>query len=180
VPFDETEISVRMRDALAGFDTAAAAIVELIASGSTLLEDVEELSKDLLSEGKMGFFMSFLLHGWFALVSPGAFAPELNFEAMAAKLARELDAVPSWVAGGPGEALNTLIAGSRQPALMQFLIAEMFDGAAKAPKKLRPNREAIIPMIAILKTVINEADRALRALWFRRDTTVSYQRPLRF
>ena len=163
VPFTEKEISKRMYDALAAFDTAAAAIDEMVASGATLLEDVAELSNGLFSEGEMGFFMSFLLHGWFALVPPGALAPELNFEAMAAELARELDHVPSWMAGGPGEAMNKMTAGCRQPALMQSLMAEMFDGAAKAPKKQRPSPEVLIPMIAILKIVINEVDRALRS-----------------
>jgi hypothetical protein len=46
---------------------------------------------------------------------------------------------------------------------MKFLMAEMFEGSAKAPKKLRPNPEAMIPMIVILKIMINEVDRALRA-----------------
>jgi len=164
VPFTEKEISKRMYDALAGFDTAAAAIDELVASGATLLEDVEALTKGLLSEGDVGFFISFLLHGWFTLVQPGTLAPELSFEAMEAEFARELAQVPSWMASGPGEAMNKMIAGCRQPALMQLLMAEMLEAATKAPKKQRPNPQVMIPMIAILKTVINEVDRALRAL----------------
>jgi hypothetical protein len=162
-PLNEKEVSERMQDALAGFDTAAAAIDALTASGATLLEDVGELTKGLLSEGEDSFLISFLLHGWFTLVPPGTQAPELDCEAMVAELARELESVPSWMAGGPHEAMNNMTSGCRQPALLQILIAEMFEGSAKAPKKLRPNPEAMIPMVAILKIMINEMDRALRA-----------------
>lgn len=162
-PLSVEEVSKRMHNALAGFDTAAAAIDELTASGATLLEDVGELTKGLLSEGEYSFLISFLLHGWFALVPTGAQAPELDYEAMVVALARELERVPSWMAGGPHEAMNHMTSGCRQPALLQFLMAEMFEGSANAPKKLRPNPEAMIPMIAILKIMINEVDRALRA-----------------
>lgn len=162
-PLSEKEVTERMHDALAGFDTAAAAIDELTASGATLLEDVEALAEGLLSEGEYSFLISFLLHGWFALVPPGTQAPELDYEAMVAELGRELERVPLWMAGGPSETMNHMTSGCRQPALLLALIAEMFEGSAKAPKKLRPNPGIMISMIAILKTVINEVDCALRA-----------------
>ncbi len=162
-PLNEEEVSERMHNAMAGFDTAAMAIDELTASGATLLEDVDELARDLLSEGEYSFLISFLLHGWFALVPPGTQAPELDYEAMVAELTRELARVPSWMSGGPHEAMRNMTSGCRQPSLLQFLIAEMFEGSAKAPKKLCPNPVAMIPMIAILKIMINEVDRALRA-----------------
>ncbi len=162
-PLSEDEASERLRNALAGFDTAAAAIDELTASGATLLEDVDELTKDLLSEDEYSFLISFLLHGWFALVPPGTQAPVLDYEAMVAGLARELERVPSWLAGGPHEAMKHMISGCQQPALLRFLMAEMLEGSANAPKKLRPKPEAMIPMITILKIMINEADRALHA-----------------
>ncbi len=162
-PLSDEEVSERIHQALAGFATAAAAIAELTASGSTLLEDVEALAEGLLAEGEYGFLISFLLHGWFALVPPGTRAPELDYEAMVAELGRELARVPSWMVGGPSETMNNLTSGSRQPALLLSLMAEMFEGSANAPKKLRPNPEVMISMIAILKIVINEVDRALRA-----------------
>ena len=162
-PLSEAEVSERMQDALAGFDTAAAAIDELTASGATLLEDVEALTESSLSGGEYSFLVTFLLHGWFSLVPPGTPAPELDYAAMAAELARELEHVPSWMAGGPSQTMNNLTSGSRQPALLQLLVAEMFVGSAKAPKKLRPNPEAMVLMTAVLKIVIDEVDRALRA-----------------
>ena len=161
-PLGVKEVSERMHGALAGFDTAAAAIDELTASGATLLEDVEALAEGMLSEGESSFLITFLLHGWFALVPPGTRAPELDYEAMAAELRRELERVPSWMAGGPSEAMNNMTSGCPQPVLLQLLIAEMFEGSTQAPKKLRPKPEAMISMIAILKIVIHEVDRALR------------------
>jgi len=152
----EEEASKRMHHALAGFDTAAAAIDALIASGATVLEDVADLTEALLSEHEYSFFVSFLLHGWFTLVPSGMKAPELNYEAMGEELARELDRVPMWMVGGPNETMKNMTAGSRQPALLQLLIAEMFKASAKAPKKLRPNPESMVSMIAVLKIVINQ------------------------
>jgi hypothetical protein len=128
-----------------------------------LSEDVGALTKDSLSENEFGFFVYYLLHGWFALVPPGTQAPELDYEAMEAEFARELERVPSWLAGGPSEAMKNMTSGCRQPVLLQFLIAEIFECAAKAPKKQRPNPESMILMVAILKIVINEVDYALRA-----------------
>jgi hypothetical protein len=162
-PLSAKEVAERMHGALAGFDTAAAAVDELIASGSTLLEDVQALTEGLLSEGESSFLVTFLLHGWFTLVPPGTLAPELDYDAMEAELGHELKQVPSWIAGGPREVMNNMTAGSRQPGLLVALMAEMFEGSAKAPKELRPSSEAMLPLIAILKTVNNEVDRALRA-----------------
>jgi len=79
------------------------------------------------------------------------------------KLARELERVPSWLTGGADQALKNMTSGCRQLALMQLLMTELFEGSANAPKKMRPKPEAMIPMIAILKIMINEVDRALRA-----------------
>ena len=160
-PFSEEEILERMRQGLAGFDTAAAAIDELAASGSTLLEDVDALTDGLLSEGDYSFLISFLLHGWFALVPPGTQAPPLNYESMVADLGRELKRVPMWMNGGPDEAMNHMTSGCRQPDLLLVLVAEMAEGSAQAPKKLRPHPDTIITMVAILKIVINEVHRAL-------------------
>jgi hypothetical protein len=67
------------------------------------------------------------------------------------------------MAEGPDELMNRLTSGCRQPTLLLGLLVEMFEAAAKAPKKLRPKPEAKIPMIAVLKIMINELDRALRA-----------------
>jgi hypothetical protein len=158
----EKEVVDRLRDALTSFDTAAAAIEELTASGATVLEELGALTKGLLSDNEHSFFITFLLHGWFALVPPGSRAPELDYQGVVADLARELERAPSWMEGEPDEAMTKMISGCRQPVLMQFVMAEMFQGSAKAPKKLRPSPEAMLPMIAILKTMLNEVDRALR------------------
>ncbi|OIQ82276.1 hypothetical protein GALL_359350 [mine drainage metagenome] len=161
-PLSEEEVKNRMRAALTGFETAAAAMDELLASGATLLEDVGSLTEGLLSENEYSFLISFLIHGWFTLVPPRTRAPKLDYETMVAELERELERVPSWVAGGPEETMDNVTSGCRQPALLQFLFAEMVEASTAAPKNLRPRPEAMIPMIAVLKVTINEVDRALR------------------
>ena len=159
----EEEVVDRVRVALTEIESEAAATEELTASGATLLEDLRALTKDLFSDREFSFFITYLLHGWFALVPPGSQAPEFDFDAMVADLARELERVPSWTACGPTETLDKMTSGCRQPALLRLLMAEMFAGSDQAPKKLRPKHGALVPMIAILKAMLNEADRALRA-----------------
>ena len=64
------------------FDTAAAAENELTASGTTLLQDAEELTLEQLGENDFCFAIPFLLQTWFALVPSGCRAPEINFAAL--------------------------------------------------------------------------------------------------
>jgi hypothetical protein len=156
------EVSARMNRALDGFDTAASAMEELEASGSTLLDEVDELTAELLSEEEFQFLVTFLLHGWFALVPAGRMAPGLRGDAMVAALAHELKQIPRWTQGKPDETIAAIVDGSRQPGLVQLLLAEMFEGASQAPKKLRPDPDSIPLMIAVLKVVTNEVHDALQ------------------
>jgi hypothetical protein len=162
-PLSEQEATRRLAAALADFATGEAAIDMLSASGATLQEDVWDLTAELITDNEFSFLIVFLLQGWFALVPPGTRAPELDYEAMEAELGCELEQIPLWMAEGPDELMNRLTSGCRQPTLLLGLLVEMFEAAAKAPKKLRPKPEAKIPMIAVLKIMINELDRALRA-----------------
>ncbi|HRE08956.1 MAG TPA: hypothetical protein PKX00_25280, partial [Opitutaceae bacterium] len=155
-PLSEEEAALRLQNALDGFDTAAAAMKELEESGSTLLEDVGELTRELLSESDYNFLVSLLLPGWFSLVPRGTNAPELDYEAMEEELERDMDRVPEWMSEGPDKVLDNIVLGSRQPALVQLLVLQLFETSAKTPKKLRPKPESMVPMIAVLKMVINQ------------------------
>jgi hypothetical protein len=99
------------------------------------------------------------------LVPPGVQAPELvDYAALVEALASELEARADLArASSPEDVLNNLTSGCRQPALLQLLVAELFDGATKAPVKMRPQPGSMVPMLATLKVLINEMDRALRA-----------------
>jgi hypothetical protein len=155
-PLSEEEAALRLQNALDGFDTAAAAMKELEESGSTLLEDVGELTRELLSESDYSFLVSLLMPGWFSLVPRGANAPELDYEAMEEELERDMDRVSVWMSEGPDKVLDNIVLGSRQPAVLQLLVLQLFETSAKVPKKLRPKPESMVPMIAVLKVVINQ------------------------
>ena len=41
-------------------------------------------------------------------------------------------------------------------------MAQLFDSTGRMPKSVRPELEMQVPMIMVLKAVVNELDRALR------------------
>jgi hypothetical protein len=163
VPLDVDEVADRLGGALVGFATAVSAMDELTASGSTLVEDMAALTEGLISDDEFSFFITYSIHAWFALVPPGVQAPEIDYAALVEGLASELERVPTWLGSSPEVVLNNLTSGCRQPALLQLLMAELFDGVPKAPMKMRPQPGSMVPMLATLKVLINEMDRALRA-----------------
>jgi len=64
--------------------------------------------------------------------------------------------VPVWMSEGPDKVLDNIVLGSRQPAVLQLLVLQLLETSAKVPKKLRPKPESMVPMIAVLKVVINQ------------------------
>lgn len=131
-------------------------------SGSTLVTDVDRLTADLLDENEFSFLVTLLLQVWFALVQPGCRAPELRLEVMAEALEREMKLLEPAVTAGPTDMMNRLLAGCRQPALLQMAMARLFSTVGKTAKKMRPSMESQGPMVVVLKVVINELDYALR------------------
>ena len=81
---------------------------------------------------------------------------------MSEAMQREMDLLVSTIMAGPADVMNRLVSGCRQPALLQMAMAQLFNTAEKAPKKMRPSVEAQAPMVVALKVVINELDHALR------------------
>ncbi|HZL47211.1 MAG TPA: hypothetical protein VFC28_13385 [Opitutaceae bacterium] len=162
VPFDFNEAAKRLKTALVEFDTAAEALDELEASGATLVPDATELTKGLLSELEFSYLVTFLLQAWFAMVPPGCRAPRLRLPAMSEAMRREMALLAPRVISGPAKALSEILSDCSQPALLQLLMARLFDNAGKVPKKIRPSIESQAPMVVALKVVINELDRALR------------------
>lgn len=161
-PFDLDEAAERLNAALEEFDTAAEAFDELEASGATLIHDANELTGELLGDTEFSYLVTFLLQGWFALVPPGCRAPRLRLPAMRDAMRREMALLMPRVMSGPMEALNSILSDCRQPALLQLLMANLFEGAQKVPENTRPSLEAQAPMVVALKVVINELDSVLR------------------
>jgi hypothetical protein len=152
----------RLQDALDYFETAAAALAELEASGSTLIEDAGELTADLLTDNEFSYLVTFLIQAWFALVPPGSPAPVLHYEDLERAFRTGLDQIRLGLAGGPEGSLQRMLSDCRQPELTQLIMDGLLDAAMRAPKKVRPSPAAQAVMVVLLKAVLNELDRALR------------------
>lgn len=155
------EQAVERLEIAMAFPTAKAALDELAASGSTVIDDAAAITEDWLNDDEFGILVTFLLQAWFALVPRGVRAPELRYDAMAAAMTSEADPLGS---GAPLsiQALERFFDGCRQPGLMQALSAGVVHSAEQMPKKLRPAPPAVVGMVVALKVVIDEIDYALR------------------
>jgi len=161
-PLSVLDINRRLRMVLERFETAASAVDELTASGSTLVDDLAALTEGLMSDDEFSFFLTFALHAWFTMVPLGMRAPELDYDAMEQALGHELAGVPAWLGSGPDGIMKNVVAGCRQPALLEVVTSKILESANDAPKKFRPSPGVLLPMIMTVKIMINEVDRALR------------------
>lgn len=161
-PLEVDEAIDRLQAAMDLFDTAAAAENELAASGATLLQDVEELTLEQLAENDFCFAIPFLLQTWFALVPCGCRAPEINFAELKKSFEANLRQFESCVMVGTPEKLQSFLRNSPQPGLMLALLGGFLEAANTAPKKIRPSLEAQPVIWALLKSVVEKLDEALR------------------
>ena len=161
-PFDTKEASTRLAAGTAHFESAEQAISELAASGSFLLEDAGELTRDLMDEGEFTLAVAFMIQVWFALVPPGVEAPYIDpddladaFNAMMASVAKSGNE-PSKVF------LKTVIQGGRQPALVQQAAGKLMETSQKMKGADRPGPIAVLAMIVLIRVVTDCLDEALR------------------
>lgn len=161
-PLEVDEALDRLQAAMDLFDTAAAAENELAASGATLLQDAEELTLDDLAEKDFCFVIPFLLQTWFALVPCGCRAPEINFAELEKTFAANLRQLESCVMAGTPEKLQSFLQDSPQPGLMLALMGGFLEAANSAPKKFRPALDAQPVILALLKSIVEKLDEALR------------------
>jgi hypothetical protein len=160
-PFDIDTAMKRIDSAMQQFDRAADALDELDASGATLVDDLEEMTRGLFVRNEFDFLVTFLIEVWFVFVPVGARAPEINVDAMAA----EIDALSDQIGKGGPEAANLLQKLpeiSRQPGLLTVIMGQLLAGAESMPKKARPTAEGLVSALVVLKALIDELDRALR------------------
>ncbi|MFZ0829481.1 MAG: hypothetical protein WAO02_18885 [Verrucomicrobiia bacterium] len=161
-PLEVNEAVDRLQAAMDLFDTAAAAENELVASGATLLQDAEELTLDNLAENDFCFAIPFLLQTWFALVPCGCRAPEINFAELEKTFVANLRQIESCVMVGTQEKLQSFLQSSPQPGMMLALLGGFLEAANTAPKKIRPTMAAQPVILALLKSIVEKLDEALR------------------
>lgn len=161
-PLEVDEAVDRLQAAMDLFDTAAAAENELVASGATLLQDAEELTLDDLTENDFCFAIPFLLQTWFALVPCGCRAPEINFAELEKTFVANLRQIESCVMVGTQEKLQSFLQSSPQPGMMLAMLGGFLEAANTAPKKIRPTMAAQPVILALLKSIVEKLDEALR------------------
>jgi hypothetical protein len=161
-PLDLKEAAKRLENAMNMFALAAEAEAELAASGATILEDAEELALDSLTENDFCFAIPFILQIWFALVPRGCRAPEIGFEDLEQTFVSNLRQLQDCVQADTPKKLGTFIQGGPQPGLMLVLLGGFLEAAKRAPKKLRPSFDAQPIILALLKSVVEKLDAALR------------------
>jgi len=161
-PLDLEEAAERLENAIDVFAVAAEAEAELSASGATLLEDAEELTLDRLTENDFCFAIPFLLQTWFALVPRGCRAPEIDFDDLEKAFLSNLRQIATCAEAGTPKKLESFFQSGPQPGLMLVMLGGFLQAANTAPKKIRPSLDAQPVILALLKSVVEKLDEALR------------------
>ncbi|HEX3626628.1 MAG TPA: hypothetical protein VH280_14530 [Verrucomicrobiae bacterium] len=161
-PLTFEDASERFQKSMDWFDTFAMAENELIASGSTLLEDASELTRELLSEEEFSVTLPLLAYTWFALVPKGYRAPELNFDAMERTFKANLRKMDTALRNGTEKQFESCMVESPQPNIILLLSGMIMESLTAAPKEFRPSIQAQPIIMTLLKTVIEELDTQLR------------------
>ena len=151
----------RLNAAMGAFETAAEAIQEIAASGSTLFEDAHALAEKRIDERDFGHLSVSLIQIWFALVPRGGRAPRLRLDAMQAAIVQDAKKIQ---ARGPGgmAVLQRMFSDSPQPNLLQAVAGALVKSYEEAPQPVRPQPGSVVVMVLVLKAMIAEIDCALR------------------
>ena len=160
--FDFDEAVKRLQDGIEAFGTAAEAMEELGVSGATILDDAEQLTLDDMSDEEFWFAVPYLIQAWFALVPQGCRAPEISYSDLETALVSNLSQILAAAQGGTPKKLEAFFLGTPQPALMTVLMSQFLDTANAGPKKGRLGRAAQSVILALLVSVVELLDRALR------------------
>jgi len=161
-PFDSDQAIERLRAGIEAFESAEEAEVELSASGATILDDAEDLTMEDLTENEFCFAIPFLIQTWFALVPPGCRAPEISFSDLERAFVSNMSKIESGAKARTPKELETFFQRGPQPAMMMALLGGFLEAAGTAPKKLRPTAVAQSVILALLTSLLETLDQALR------------------
>ena len=160
--WEDEEAGRRLDEGLEPFETVQDALDELVASGSTILDDAMELVGDRLDETASAALVSSLIKAWFAFVPKGCRAPEIDFESLGLRFDAELKGVIRALQTPTEREFVSYMEDSPQPAMIMMLVAGTMDLFISGPKDARPKMQYQPVILAMLKAVVAELDQALR------------------
>ena len=162
-PLEFDEACTRLEAAFDLVGNADEAEEELSASGATILEDSDQLTVDLLTEDEFFFFaVAYILQAWFAMVPRGCRAPEVEFANLEIVFASNMVKIQSSANATTARELESFVQSGPQPALITALLGGFLEAIRHTPKKLRPSMVAQSVTLALLKSIVEILDEALR------------------
>jgi len=162
-PLTFEEVCRRYQKAVEAFDTFKAAENELTASGSTLLDDADDLTLELISDDDFSVVIPLLVHTWFILVPIGCLAPELNYKAMEKAFESNLRQIEIRLRTGNAKQFESWLMSSPQPNVMLMLASTLMQSATSGSKEIRTSIDAQPIILVLLKTIVEELDAVLRS-----------------
>ncbi len=161
-PLSVEEAGRRLEAGVGAFATAADALDSLEASGLRILENADDLTVDLLNDDEFSFATTFILEAALALIPPGHRAPATSYESLQRIFEANLDKLLLNAEKNTPEAFIDFLADSPQPHLVQLLAVQLMSMSVEGPKKLQPRVQAQPVILALIKSVVEELDFALR------------------
>jgi hypothetical protein len=162
-PFSLEEAGERLRAGMEAFDLAADATEAMEAAGSTLIDDVDEITVGLLDDEMFPLLIPFLIQAWFVFAPPGTRGPEIDFDRLAAGIRTEMESIMTALRDRSDAGFNRFFRSGPQPDLTMALATMMLESTSTLPKKSRPGPETQAVMACVLKAVVAELDYASRS-----------------
>jgi len=159
-PLTHDEAEDRVRAAIDTFDLVGEALEAMAAAGSTLIDDLLQVTKGLIPDENFNFLIPQLIPAWFALVPSGGPAPVIPSDVLRAAIVRDLNLFGSVRAHSTPDLIRK---DHRQPELALCLMGYCMTNFSRARKKMKPRPEDQAVIMLVLCTVINELDRSVRA-----------------
>jgi hypothetical protein len=158
------EAGERLRVAMETFETAESAIAEMEAAGSTLIEDVDEITAGLIGDGAFPLLIPFLVQAWFAFVPPGTRGPQLDFERLSKGIRGQMEGIVKTLSDRSPAGFSQFMQSSPQPNLTMTLIGMLVESTSGVAKKACPTPEEQAAMACVLKAVVAELDHTCRSV----------------
>jgi hypothetical protein len=162
-PLGASEAEDRLKETLRLFETFAAAQEELDASGSPLLDDIDELAGDILSDRDYTFGLPFFVQAWFVLVPVGCRAPEIDFDGFRAAYESNFRNFLKFARSERADKLELFIKNSNQVEFLQVLFGGVLGMAGKMPKDMKPSAEGLQVILSLLKALVEKLTETLRS-----------------